>query len=119
MKPSWLAAASLGCASVNRTRVDTAAGGFATLAALAPWEILKVAGLSEEHAWYIAGAMLGIAAIVAFAVRNATFAQRSFDLPPFRETFEVRRFLCAFALFAFAELALVGGVFVWLLASSS
>ncbi len=99
--------------SAYRVPVDTAAGGFATLAAMIPWKVLEGVGASEDTAAAVAGALLLGAAVAALAARGAPFAQRQFEVAIYREQFRVPRFLQAFACFALAELALFGGIWLF------
>lgn len=97
---------------MHRIRVHTAAGAFATLLIMIPWKLLHAGGMPEERAASIAAVMLALAAVVALAMRRAPFARKSFDMPVFRETFEVTAFLRAFASYAFVLIAL--GVGLWI-----
>jgi hypothetical protein len=97
---------------MNRVRFHTGAGAFATLLVMIPWKVLQAGGMAEERAASIAGVMLAIAAAVALAIRRMPFAQKSFDMPAFRERFEVSAFLRAFAAYSFVLIALGVGLYV-------
>lgn len=98
---------------MHRIRLHTAAGAFATLLAMIPWKVLQASGMAEERAASIAGALLAVTAVVAFAARNTPFAQKSFFVPAYREAFEVRAFLRSFAAYAFTMLALAIGLWIY------
>jgi len=101
--------------SAYRVRLETAAGAFATLGALAPWEALQAAGWSEDHAAYVAGGLLTVAALVALAVRHAQFAQKSFHIAMYNETFRLSAFLRDFAFFALTLVTLAAALLVYIL----
>jgi hypothetical protein len=94
--------------SAYRVPADTAAGGFATLIVLLPWEICQAAGMHEEPATYLAAGLLLVMTFAALVLRRSSVAQRSYHLSFFGEDFRVASFLLAFALFALAELVLAG-----------
>jgi len=96
---------------MHRVRFHTAAGAFTTLLAMLPWKLLEAAGMSEDHAASFAGAILALTALAALWARRFALLQKSFELPAFRETFEVSAYLRAFAAYAFALLLLLGGGF--------
>ncbi len=98
-----------------KLRFDKGMGGFATLLALVPWEILKALGWSEEHAAYAAGALLFLAACGAIVWSRKPSAQRAFPISWLREDFRVDNFLLSFAGYALALLALYGGLWVFFL----
>jgi len=96
--------------SAYRVPVDTAAGGFATLIILVPWEICQGAGMREESATYLSAGLLLVMAFGALVLRRAPMAQKSYSLTLLDERFRIHDFLLAFALFALAELILAGVV---------
>jgi len=100
--------------SAHRLPAHTAAGGFATLVVMVPWKILEACGLPEGRAAALSAGLLLMAAIAALALRRAPFAQKQFPLKLYRETFQLSMFLQAFGIFALAELALVGGLYLFL-----
>jgi len=88
-------------------------GGFATLLALVPWEILKALGWSEERATYAAFALLFLAACGAIVLSRKPSAQRVFPISWLQEDFHVDNFLRGFAGYAFTLLALFGGLWIF------
>jgi hypothetical protein len=104
--------------STSRVPLHTGAGAFSTLIVLVPWQGLEAAGLDEDAAASIGAACLFVLAVAALLVRGAPFAQKEAHLTLFRETFRVPDYLRAFALYAFAELALVAALLAYHHASS-
>jgi hypothetical protein len=94
--------------SAYRIPVDTAAGGFATLIVLLPWEVWQAAGMHELPATYLGAGLLLVMALGALLLRRSSVAQQSYRVPFFGEDFRIASFLLAFALFALAELVLAG-----------
>lgn len=105
--------------STYRVPLHTGAGAFSTLIVLVPWQGLEAAGLGEGAAASIAGGCLFVLAVAALLAHRAPFAQKEAYVAVFRETFRVPDYLRAFALYAFAELALVAGLLAYHHASSS
>jgi hypothetical protein len=104
--------------SEYRVPLHTAAGAFSTLIVLVPWHVLEAAGLDEDSAASIAGVCLFGLALAALALRRAPFAQKELRVAAYSEIFHLPSYLRAFAMYAFAELALVVGILIYLRVST-
>jgi hypothetical protein len=83
-------------------------GCLATLIVLVPREVLMRAGWEEEPAWLASGGVVLVLALAAIGLRYTALANRRYTIGGL--PFLLGRFFSEFALYAFAELALVGGV---------
>jgi hypothetical protein len=88
------------------------AAAFSTLVLLLPWELLKAIGWSDDDAGLAAFSLLFPLGLAALALRRHPWAQHEFEFV--RETFRVSAYLRDLALFAWAELVLVIGIWVFL-----
>lgn len=96
----------------HHSRWETIAAAFSTLVLLLPWELLEALGWSEDDAGVAAFLLLFPLGLVALALRRHPWAaERKFEFV--RETFHVSAYLRDLAMFAWAELVLVIGL--WLL----
>ncbi len=94
-------------------RFDKGMGGFATLLAMVPWEILQMLGWSEEHATYAACALLFVAACCAIMLSRRPSMQRVVPISWLREDFHVDNFLRGFAGYGLALLACFAGLAIF------
>jgi hypothetical protein len=97
--------------STYRLPLESLAGCLATLVVLVPREVLMRIGWQEEPAWVASGGSLLVLALTAIGLRRTALASRRYTLGGL--PFQLTRFFSEFALYAFAELALVAGVWFY------
>lgn len=91
---------------VYRTRADTAAGAFSTLLVMIPWKVLEAYGMDETQAASVAGGLLLVLSVAAFAAHRHVRAEFALSIYG-GEKFSWSNYLRDFAMFAWAMMTLV------------